>query len=154
MAKARIRVVMQLLPGGEYLATSPDLPGLVAEGQTKEETLQIAMDLAQKITESCLEHGDPLPPALASPGWETTTELEKPPEVWKLTGFNYSAVARKLRTFGFDLERQVAGIHEIWRNRNNGREITIPHHANSIAEGTLRAILREAGIDVEEFLKA
>jgi predicted RNA binding protein YcfA (HicA-like mRNA interferase family) len=31
--------------------------------------------------------------------------------------------------------------------------VTIPHHAKDMAEGTLRAILREAGIDVDEFLK-
>jgi predicted RNA binding protein YcfA (HicA-like mRNA interferase family) len=30
----------------------------------------------------------------------------------------------------------------------------VPHHARDLAEGTLRAILREAGIDVEEFLAA
>jgi len=32
--------------------------------------------------------------------------------------------------------------------------VTIPHHAKDMAEGTLRAILREAGIDVDAFLKA
>ncbi|HXU49278.1 MAG TPA: type II toxin-antitoxin system HicA family toxin [Candidatus Binatia bacterium] len=30
----------------------------------------------------------------------------------------------------------------------------MPHHSRDIAEGTLRAILREAGIDVNEFLHA
>jgi len=27
-----------------------------------------------------------------------------------------------------------------------------PHHSRDMAEGTLRAILREAGIDIEDFL--
>jgi predicted RNase H-like HicB family nuclease len=48
-----------------FLATSPDVPGLVAEGRSITETVEIAQGLARKIAESCLEHGDPLPPALA-----------------------------------------------------------------------------------------
>ena len=35
-----------------------------------------------------------------------------------------------------------------------GRNATLPQHAREMAEGTLRAILREAGIDVERFLDA
>ena len=30
----------------------------------------------------------------------------------------------------------------------------LPHHARDMAEGTLRAVLREAGIGVDQFLKA
>jgi hypothetical protein len=29
------------------------------------ETVEIAQGLARKIVESCIEHGDPIPPALA-----------------------------------------------------------------------------------------
>jgi predicted RNA binding protein YcfA (HicA-like mRNA interferase family) len=32
--------------------------------------------------------------------------------------------------------------------------VTLPHHPRDMAEGTLRAILREAGISVDDFLKA
>jgi hypothetical protein len=46
------------------------------------------------------------------------------------------------------------GSHEVWRNALTGRKVTLPHHARDMAEGTLRAILREAGINVDEFLKA
>jgi predicted RNA binding protein YcfA (HicA-like mRNA interferase family) len=46
------------------------------------------------------------------------------------------------------------GSHEIWRHAESGRKVTVPHHANPVAEGTLRAILREAQIDVESFLRA
>ncbi len=34
----------------------------------------------------------------------------------------------------------------------NGRHVTLPHHARDMAEGTLRAVLREAEINVEDFL--
>ena len=42
-----------------------DVPGLVAEGRSIAEAAEIAQGLARKIAESCIEHGDPLPPALS-----------------------------------------------------------------------------------------
>jgi len=72
----------------------------------------------------------------------------------RLAGFKYREVAQKLRALGFAFDRHGAGSHELWRQEKTGRKVTLPHHARDLAEGTLRAILREAGIDVEEFLKA
>lgn len=72
----------------------------------------------------------------------------------RLAGFKYREVARKLRTFGFAFDRPGPGSHEVWRNAATGRKVTLPHHSRDMAEGTLRAILREAGIDVGKFLKA
>jgi predicted RNA binding protein YcfA (HicA-like mRNA interferase family) len=42
----------------------------------------------------------------------------------------------------------------VWRHTESGRVILVPHHSRDMPEGTLRAILREAEIDVEEFLRA
>jgi len=56
-----IRVRVERLKAGRYLGTSPDVPGLVAEGRSVAEAVEIAQGLARKIVESCLEHGDPLP---------------------------------------------------------------------------------------------
>jgi predicted RNA binding protein YcfA (HicA-like mRNA interferase family) len=72
----------------------------------------------------------------------------------RLSGFKYREVVRRLRHFGFAFDRQAAGSHEIWRHTATGRKVTIPHHAKPLAEGTLRAVLREADIDVEAFLRA
>jgi len=72
----------------------------------------------------------------------------------RLSGFRYREVARRLRTFGFRFDRAGAGSHEVWRHSQTGRKVTIPHHASDMAEGTLRAILREAEIDVNDFLRA
>lgn len=52
------------LKGGDYLATSHVLRGLVAEGRTLAETLEIAQDVARKLIVSYQEHGDPLPAGL------------------------------------------------------------------------------------------
>jgi predicted RNA binding protein YcfA (HicA-like mRNA interferase family) len=72
----------------------------------------------------------------------------------RLAGFKYREVARKLRAFGFAFDRPGPGSHEVWRNAATGRKVTIPHHSRDMAEGTLRAILREAGINPDDFLAA
>ncbi len=43
---------IQKLPEGFYLATSDEMPGLVAQGRTVSETLEIARDVAKKLMES------------------------------------------------------------------------------------------------------
>ena len=72
----------------------------------------------------------------------------------RLSGFRYRDVVKRLRTFGYGFDRHGHGSHEIWRHAATGRKVTIPHHAKDMAEGTLRAILRETGIDVNDFLNA
>jgi len=72
----------------------------------------------------------------------------------RLAGFSYREVVRKMRAFGYEFDRQGPGSHEIWRQPATRRKVTVPHHSRDVAEGTLRAILREAGIDVGAFLKA
>lgn len=71
----------------------------------------------------------------------------------RLAGFSYREVARRLRAFGWVYDRPGPGSHEVWRHPPTGRKVTLPHHGRDMAEGTLRAILHQAGIDVEEFLK-
>ena len=48
---------IEKLPEGLYLGTSDDVPGLVAQGRTVEETVDIAKDVARKLYESYLEDG-------------------------------------------------------------------------------------------------
>lgn len=64
--EATIRLHIEPLEEGGYVATSPDVPGLVAEGRSVMEAVEIAQGLTRKIVESCLDHGDPIPPALAN----------------------------------------------------------------------------------------
>jgi predicted RNase H-like HicB family nuclease len=47
-----LRVHIELLPEGVYLATTDDVPGLVAQGRTVSETLEIARDVARKLLEA------------------------------------------------------------------------------------------------------
>jgi len=72
----------------------------------------------------------------------------------RLSGFKYAEVARKLRACDYAFDRPGPGSHEVWRQPATGRKVTIPHHPGDLPEGTLRAVLREAVIDPEVFLKA
>lgn len=71
----------------------------------------------------------------------------------RLAGFKYRDIVRRLKQFGFGFDRQAAGSHEIWYNPQSRRYTTIPNHPGDIPEGTLRAILRQAGIDQQDFLR-
>ena len=46
-----IKLKIVKLPEGIYLATSDDVQGLVAEGRTITETIEIARDVAKKLLE-------------------------------------------------------------------------------------------------------
>ena len=47
-----IRIQVDELPEGVFLATSDELPGLVAQGRTVGEALDIARDVARKLVEA------------------------------------------------------------------------------------------------------
>ncbi len=64
MKEVLVNIHIEPLAEGGFLATSNDIPGLVAQGRTVAETLEIAQDVALGLVESYIEHGDELPPAL------------------------------------------------------------------------------------------
>jgi predicted RNase H-like HicB family nuclease len=47
----KINLHIQKLPEGYYLATSDSIQGLVAQGRTLAETIEIARDVAKKLIE-------------------------------------------------------------------------------------------------------
>ncbi len=65
MNEVTVTLHVEPLEAGGYDPTSPDVPRLVTQGSSMTETVETAQGLARKIAESCIEHGDPLPPALA-----------------------------------------------------------------------------------------
>ena len=70
----------------------------------------------------------------------------------RLAGLHYRDVVRKLRSAGFRFDRQAKGSHEIWYNPSSGRRTTVPNHPGTLPEGTVRAIARQAELDVDQFL--
>jgi predicted RNase H-like HicB family nuclease len=74
-----IQLHIEKLPEGVYLATSDEVQGLVAQGRTIQETIEIARDVAKKLIEA--QSGasiTPLVPARESDssnsGWSLTAK--------------------------------------------------------------------------------
>jgi predicted RNase H-like HicB family nuclease len=47
-----VNLHIERLPEGMYLATSDDVQGLIAQGRTIQETIEIARDVAKKLVEA------------------------------------------------------------------------------------------------------
>jgi predicted RNase H-like HicB family nuclease len=52
MSESCVNLHIERLPEGGYLATPEAIQGLVAQGRTVAETLEIARDVAQRLLES------------------------------------------------------------------------------------------------------
>lgn len=67
---------------------------------------------------------------------------------------NYRQVAKVARSLGFYLLRQGKGSHEIWKRDSDDRFTTIANHGSkSFKRKTLKSILEDLQISLEEFLK-
>ncbi len=70
----------------------------------------------------------------------------------KLPTISGKEVCKILKEIGYSIDHQT-GSHIILRNENPPhRRLTVPNH-KEIAKGTLRAILRQTGLTVEEFIE-
>ncbi len=70
----------------------------------------------------------------------------------RLSGFNYRDVTRKLKRLGFEFDRGARGSHEIWRHPETKARTTVPNHPGDLPEGTVRAIIKQAGVSTDKFL--
>jgi len=59
-----IQLHIEKLPEGVYLATSDEVQGLIAQGRTLQETIEIARDVAKKLIESQADFTDDMLPPL------------------------------------------------------------------------------------------
>ena len=59
-----LNVKLEALDEGGFLATSADLPGLVVQGRTRAETMELAQANARILMEVYLSEKLPLPPML------------------------------------------------------------------------------------------
>lgn len=63
----------------------------------------------------------------------------------------YREVIKKLRKLGFAFRRATGGSHEIWWNEQTRKTCVVPHH-KEVKRGTLRSIMKQAGISESKFL--
>jgi len=61
-------------------------------------------------------------------------------------------VVKALAKIGYEIDHQT-GSHVILRQKETPyRRLTVPKHSE-LAKGTLRAVIRQAGLTVEEFVE-
>ena len=73
-----ISIKIEALEEGGYIATSDTLQGFIAQGRTIAETMEIAQDVARKLIDSYIEHGDPLPFEIERPLKKLIREVKIP----------------------------------------------------------------------------
>jgi len=72
--------------------------------------------------------------------------------VTRLPRVSGKEVVKALKKIGYEIDHQT-GSHIILRHSTPPhRRITVPNH-KELAKGTLRALIRQAGLTVEEFLE-
>ena len=72
----------------------------------------------------------------------------------RLSSMTAADVIKKLKKCGFVFDRYAKGSHEIWYNPDTKRRVTVPNHPGAdIPKGTLKAIIKESGYSVEEFVR-
>ena len=67
-----LKIHIERLPEGMYLATTEDLQGLVAQGRTASEALEIARDVARRLLEAQAERNQTVPLPSADQDFEAT----------------------------------------------------------------------------------
>lgn len=72
-------------------------------------------------------------------------------QLWKSHNVPHQAkeVLRKLKRAGFE-ERRQSGSHLVLRHED-GRQTYLPMHTGDVPTGTFRSILKQAGLNEEEF---
>ena len=70
----------------------------------------------------------------------------------KLPAISGKECIKALEKFGFCVKRQE-GSHIVLRKNDPFGQLVVPNH-KSLDRGTLRAIIRQADLSVEEFIKA
>ena len=71
----------------------------------------------------------------------------------KLPSVSTRRCVQALEKVGFYQTRHSGGNHIYVRRDNPLTQIAIPANRNSLAKGTLRRIIRDAGMTVDEFVK-
>ncbi len=69
-----------------------------------------------------------------------------------LRELTYAQVTRALARLGFRFYRHGKGSHELWVRDSDGKAVPVPHHSKPIRKDTVRAIIRECGIGLREFM--
>lgn len=69
----------------------------------------------------------------------------------KLPVINPKRLVKVLMRTGFEIDHQ-RGSHVVMRHLIDGRRAVVPMHGRDIPKGTLKGILKDIGLDVDDFV--
>ncbi|KKP87905.1 MAG: YcfA family protein [Berkelbacteria bacterium GW2011_GWA2_35_9] len=69
----------------------------------------------------------------------------------KLPRIKPKVVIRRLKKAGFVLDH-IVGSHQTYIYPNNNLRVTVPYHSKDLKPKTLKSILDQANLSVEEFI--
>ena len=122
------RIVIEEDEDGEFVAECPSLPGCISQGHSRDEAVANIKDAIAGYLASLKKHGEPIPLPVCS---------------------GQQAI-RAFSRLGYQIDHQT-GSHIILRHPNR-RRLTVPDH-RELAKGTLRSLIREAGLTKDQFVQ-
>jgi antitoxin HicB len=141
--RVRFRVTIQQDEDGVFVAEVPVLPGCLSQGRTRSEAIENIKEAIAAYLESLTAHFEPIP----SPISEEIVEVALWVSCRAISGRDVIKALEKVGDGG-DHQR---GSHIVLRQIDPPhRRLTVPDH-DEVAKETLRAIIRQAGLTVEEF---
>ena len=153
-AEHTYNILIQPEPEGGYTVTCPSLPGLVTYGETLEEARTMAVEAIEAYLESLQLDDEPIPesdvveprPWSSECASDSGTDEGSPSAATGARGHCCSRTRRFLRA-------PCQGSHHVPRHpaRPQAR-VVVPVHRRDLPAGTLRGIVRQAGLTVDEFL--
>jgi len=70
----------------------------------------------------------------------------------KFPSFKPRNLEKILLKNGFVIKRQT-GSHRIYHNSKTEKTTVIPYHSKDIAQGTVRSIIKQSGLNEDKFFK-
>jgi predicted RNA binding protein YcfA (HicA-like mRNA interferase family) len=72
----------------------------------------------------------------------------------RLPALSFRQVVRTLERLGFEIDHVTGSHYRLKHSQDSRRTTVVPRHSGDIKRGVLRAIIRQAGLTVDEFLDA
>jgi len=137
------RVLLHSGEDGYVVAEVPSLPGCISQGKTREDALQNIREAISLHEEVLRERGEPVPGNAIRLSWSRSPREQ----VARTFQSSVCQSAEQSRLRGLS----PRGSHIMLIRRTPPAQTTIPNH-KELDRGTLRAIIRQTGLTVEEFL--
>lgn len=145
----RLPLLLEPQPEGGYTVTSPLVPELVTEGDTLEEALMNVQDAWEAVLGLYEDDGRPLPVGLSLDVMDGPIALH----VMALPAGVGSRLVLLTDEGCRDVSMPMTAEHRLWRNDATGRDAVIPDLGEKdLKMGTVQAVVRQLGLDWQEFL--